>query len=82
MSKHTVKRYVEIDEFEVELTISFEYDKGEPYPTFGELAEPPSIEILEILAKAPNGEQVAFEPSYSRENEFKEWLHEHPERWE
>lgn len=82
MSKHTATKYQEIAEFEVELTISFHYEKGDNYYSFDHPAEPPSIEIREILATSPQGKRIPFEPSPSRENELKEWLLEHPERWE
>jgi len=82
MSSYTASHYLQIGQAEFDLAIAFRFDKGEPYPSFGQLAEPPTVSIISTFATAPNSATQKVSLTAKQEMELETWLLEHPERWE
>jgi hypothetical protein len=87
MSSHTAKKCLEIGSQELEITMYFEYEKGEAYAPFQEMQEPPKATILESTAQTlhngqPRGKAVPVNLGAKTERMLENWLLEHPERWE
>jgi hypothetical protein len=85
-TKHTATKCLEVGSQELEITMYFEYDKGERYARFGDLPEPETITINDATAQTihngkPRGKSARILLGDSTTKFLTDWLLEHPERW-